>query len=586
MKYLLSSFLTWGKSKPAVVNRGSGSVKKINPNGNEKPAGQNVNKNRQPTRTLESSKRVIKPTSMPAIPERLEHSLVVDYTHKIVYVTDRLSGDALFLTWWRDLQLFDDVFQVKNVSLEDIDRLKRSGVGIEGKTTDIIQDNANSARRKAYDLLTWVVGIGGTDLHVTVRQNYTEIQTRLKGSIKLMEQIPVEEGRALCTVLYQGFDGQRPSAFSPSQFQSAQISGPDMTRLGLSSVRLERGFAFPLDHGGQFVSARLQKYDVNAETADYVKKAMETRNFPRFLSEPSRPDGLVDLTKTGLTLTQQNMLFRVSESANGIVLVTGPTGSGKTSLLNLLLRHIAQVYPEKRQITAEDPVEIPMEWAVQLPVSNSSSDKQTGDAFAQYLRIMLRMDPDIIFLGELRGAEAAMAAINAAMTGHLVFSTLHTPDPYMAIDRLERMDHVRLSREVTCDPKLIRALVAQRVIARLCPHCSLPLVENKKILEPWICEALETYGPTDNVRLKGPGCSHCGDGLAGRSAVAEVIVTDDEFMDNMITNRTAKARRAHRKRADADASMVTHAVMRALNGEFDPREIQSRIDVITPYGEE
>lgn len=557
---------------------------------NNRPSGSNRKnlppKTKKSIKTIESTRKPLIVREMPNVPERIEHSVVVDYIGKIVHVTKKVSGDPLFMTWWRNVQAFDTTYQIKIAPLEEIDRLKRSGVGLEGQKTEIFQDSINSARRKAYDLLTWAVGIGATDIHVNLRENYGEIFARVKGSIKMMEQLPKDEAAALCVVLYQGFDGVRPGVFSPSQFQSAQISGKDMTRIGLSSIRLERGFAFPVDQGGQFVSARLQKYDVNAQLTDYVAKVMEDRKFPRNLQDPKIPSGTVDLVSTGLSEKQQEMLLRVSESANGIILLTGPTGSGKTSLLSLLMKHIAQVYPGKRQVSAEDPVEIPMDWVVQLPVANSSSDKQTGDAFAQYLRIMLRMDPDLIFLGELRGPEAAMAAFNAALTGHLVFSTLHVPDPYMAIDRFELMDNVRLSRKVTCDPKLIRALVAQRVIPVLCPHCSIPFKDSKNALQPWLCEAIETYGDINGVHVRGPGCSVCGDGIKGRTAVAEVVVTDYTLMDSLIENRTAKARREHRARPDTDNSMVYNAIMRSLKGEIDPRTILKDIDKITPKGKE
>ncbi|MDF6814343.1 GspE family protein, partial [Escherichia coli] len=135
---------------------------------------------------------------------------------------------------------------------------------------------------------------------------------------------------------------------------------------------------------------------------------------------------------------------------------TGPTGSGKTTTGYELLRYKAQISPELRQTTREHPVEYPREWAVQL--------LSTGQNSSYLVERMLRMDPDIIDIGEIRTADEGVAAAQAAQTGHLVFGSLHVLDPFELIGRLHMLDHTRLSKELMCNHQIIAGFMGQRMV--------------------------------------------------------------------------------------------------------------------------
>lgn len=518
----------------------------------------------------------------PQPPTSLDETILIDHANKIVYVATKTFSNPLYMSWFKSIE-DKYLYRQEPCPIEKLAELRQKGIGFNA--ADHQEHVPKGARALAESLISKAVAIGATDLHIVVRENLTEICVRHKGSIKLMDRLTQAEGIALCRVLFT-FEGSQVSTYKAQECQSAQISGNVLLPFGLSSIRMERGPCFPVEKECGFVAARLQKYKVNAKPPKHILDMAPLVK----LTNPPPPQEKVDLIGTGLTERQQEMLERIMEFASGLVLITGPTGSGKTSLLNQMLRHVAQIYPGKRQVTAEDPVEIPMPWAIQMPIMNAQNEKATGDAFSGALRVMLRMDPDVIFLGELRGADSALAAINAAVTGHFVASTLHVFDPFLAIDRLEIMDNVRLNRKVTCDPKLIRAIIAQRIVTVLCQDCAVPM---RPITEPngntskWLCDAVETYGDTSNVKVRGIGCDKCGgDGVIGRTAVAEIVPTSSALMSDYIAHGTAVARKNHRLKPSSDKSMMGNAMERVLRGEIDPHSVCEFVDPIVPKGME
>ncbi|MEM6853387.1 MAG: GspE/PulE family protein [Planctomycetota bacterium] len=228
-----------------------------------------------------------------------------------------------------------------------------------------------------------------------------------------------------------------------------------------------------------------------------------------------RATALIGLDNLGMPEPQLSDFKKELESPHGIVLVTGPTGSGKSTTLYAALTHLFR--PELKILTIEDPVEYRLNGVNQIPVN-----PKRGLTFADGLRAILRQDPDVIMVGEIRDAETADIAIRSALTGHLVFSTLHTNDAVGAVARL--MD---MGIEPFLIASSLRGVMAQRLVRRLCQHCKQPAQPSEQIVRR-LGHRLEE-GATF---YEGGGCRECRNtGYAGRMGIFEVITVDDELRD-------------------------------------------------------
>ena len=250
----------------------------------------------------------------------------------------------------------------------------------------------------------------------------------------------------------------------------------------------------------------------------------------RLLRQNAALRGVAEL---GLGPRELNALRRVLQLPHGIVLVTGPTGSGKTSTLYTALQEINDA--ERKIITIEDPIEYQLRGINQIQVSEKS-----GLTFARGLRSILRHDPDVILIGEIRDAETAQIAVQASLTGHLVFSTLHTNDAPGAITRL-----VDMGIEPYLVASAIEAVLAQRLVRVLCPHC-------RAVDDSSTCRALRARlgVKPDAVVYRAVGCRECRQtGYHGRRAIFEWMDTNAEIRELILRSASTDAVRDAASRA-------------------------------------
>ncbi|WP_175954805.1 GspE/PulE family protein [Burkholderia sp. BCC0405] len=228
----------------------------------------------------------------------------------------------------------------------------------------------------------------------------------------------------------------------------------------------------------------------------------------------------LNLSMLGVDEPTRQVMRRLANQPHGMLLVTGPTGSGKTTTLYATLSEIKR--GEDKIITIEDPVEYQLDDILQIPVN-----EKKGLTFARGLRSILRHDPDRILVGEIRDRETAEIAIQAALTGHLVYTTVHANNVF---DVLSRFRHMQI------DPysfvTALNGVVAQRLIRLNCTHCAAPIAPDEALLRD---SRVTREQLADGTLMKGTGCANCrGNGYRGRCALAEVLVLDDPLREAIL----------------------------------------------------
>lgn len=270
---------------------------------------------------------------------------------------------------------------------------------------------------------------------------------------------------------------------------------------------------------------------------------------------------LVPLQKLGFAEHNNNLLKRLLKRPEGVIIVTGPTGSGKTTTLYSILNYINSM--EVNIMTLEDPVEY------QLPLIRQTSVKEGILDFGTGIKSLMRQDPDIIFVGEVRDEETALMAVRAALTGHQVFTTLHTNDALGAIPRLSDIGvpgHL-LAASLICS-------MAQRLARRLCDHCKKKRVATAE--EARIMGFSPDHAPVVHDPV---GCIECKNkGYKGRTAIIEILRIDDGMRELIATDATRNAMLEYALE-NGFVTMVEDGIDKVLNGEIDIGELISTVDM-------
>ena len=265
---------------------------------------------------------------------------------------------------------------------------------------------------------------------------------------------------------------------------------------------------------------------------------------------------LVKLEDAGMDSMSYQKLLKGLQAPYGIILVTGPTGSGKTTTLYGALNELRNI--EDKVITVEDPVEYRMNLIQQVQVN-----AKVGLSFADALRSILRQDPDKIMIGEIRDQETLEIAIKAALTGHLVISTLHTNDAISAIPRMVDMgiQHYLISGALV-------AIQAQRLVRKICLKCKV-----EEQLPPSLLEEIKDYIPENAKFYTGSGCKECNEsGFMGREMICEVLNITEE-LSSLIAKGVSKELLAEQAVKEGFVNLFTNGIQKALDGVTSIKEI-------------
>ena len=377
---------------------------------------------------------------------------------------------------------------------EIIDALALYSISTKEAFENIISKSEKTAEPPIQELVSTIIDHGyknkASDIHIEPFEKKSVIRLRIDGILHDIVELPKNLHNQVVTRIKVMADLQTDEHLNP---QDGKITfDTDMEELDL------RVSIAPITEGEKVVM--------------------------RLLSERSRQFSLHDL---GFSDKDFEKVKQAYEQPHGMILVTGPTGSGKTTTLYSIIKIL-----NRRDVnitTIEDPVEYDIEGINQI-----QTNQQTGLTFARGLRSLVRQDPDIILVGEIRDEETAGIAINSAMTGHLVLSTLHTNDAATAIPRF--MD---LGIEPFLIASTINIIVAQRLVRKICTNCKVSkLVKVKDLQEDF----QKNFPEKDEVRLyHGEGCEIChGSGYQGRIGIFEVLIMNDQIRDAITDKENAE----------------------------------------------
>jgi general secretion pathway protein E/type IV pilus assembly protein PilB len=378
--------------------------------------------------------------------------------------------------------------------------------------------------RMVYGLILEAHRLRASDIHIEPLEKRLRLRYRIDGNMQEMRD-------------------------PPKRLQSSIISRIKiMSNISIAEKRL------PLD-------GRITLATVDGPTLDLRVSTVPTIHgesvVMRILDKKNLMLGLPEL---GFFADDQLILERVINYADGIFLVTGPTGSGKSTTLYACLNMINK--PDRKLITVEDPVEYQLAGVNQVAVNTD-----IGMTFAAALRAMLRQAPNIIMVGEIRDVETASIAINASLTGHLVFSSLHTNDAPSAITRL-----VDMGVKPFLVSSSIRAVLAQRLIRKICPDCKQPYTPTDLELRAL---NLSTSNLAEARFSKGHGCDRCrGTGYRGRAGIFEIFVVDDE-MRHLINEGVPVSKIRQRARDLGMRTLREDGIRKVVSGMTTPEEVIS-----------
>ncbi|AIE87564.1 Type IV fimbrial assembly, ATPase PilB [Fimbriimonas ginsengisoli Gsoil 348] len=362
---------------------------------------------------------------------------------------------------------------------------------------------------------------GASDIHIEPYEREVKIRYRIDGMLHDMMRPPKRMHAALISRL--------------------KILG----ELNIAERRLPQDGRIKITVGARQIDIRLS----------IVPAVFGERAVMRLLDKGTALLGLEELGMGADVLTKFRKIISLP---HGIVLATGPTGSGKSTSLYASLQEIWS--PATNILTIEDPVEYQVPGISQIQVRPN-----IGLTFASGLRSFLRQDPDVIMVGEIRDHETAEIAIHASLTGHLVFSTLHTNDAAGAVTRLLDMG---------VEPYLVASslvgVVAQRLVRRVCSNCSEPAAHKPDLLA---AIGLTGHEPNANFR-RGRGCEKCqGTGYKGRQGLYELLVVDETIKRMTIDRASSSAMKAHAIETQEMRTLLGDGRLMVLNGKTTPEEV-------------
>lgn len=552
-----------------------------------------------------------------AIPSKLKANVVFD--KNLLFVTKDYLFDSQFLSFQSMLKKTGKLKETKTVSFEELLKIQKEFVDITNQRKRFRETTKGDAIKLFNDALK----LKASDIHIRVGKGIANILIRVNGGLQEFGQMHQKQAESLCATIYQSMSdpGASDAIYQPNEYQDARISGSEMLPAGLHGIRV---------HSGPHVDGVLMVLRLLYADNDF---------FERRKAQGKRTDIYARLAFLGYSKEQIKLIYFMFSRPTGINIIAGPTGSGKSTTLMHIMEAIAEERPDKHLLSVEDPPEYPIKGCVQRPVTNATTEKERKEAFAKTMRAAMRSDPDVMMVGEVRDHSTARTAIEAAMTGHQVLTTLHANSAFNIINRMIDLlasQEVRDPINVLSDTTILTGLMFQRLVKQLCPACKIDLIDYNETLYKQMslefCEdcrkVLEDKKPEDsllnpiylnlgdhlcpdcksklnkmdiyplsvierlyrifdmtdgssNIAIKGPGCKKCSyTGIAGRTVVAEVVCPDPDMLKTLKGNGVDAARRYWIEK-QGGKPIIDHVIEKVRIGEVDPRMAEDIVGPIT-----
>jgi len=440
----------------------------------------------------------------------------------------------------------------------------------------------NQVRRKIVEMLAAARERGANDIHIEACDGRAKVEFRIDGQLRVWETWTQKEGEQLLSAVWSHASTQSGATANWLEPQAAMVapgSGPDTITLpeGVHGLRCQW---MPLADGGRYLNMRMHYETLHVVGADGF--------------EP-------DVDSIGYTPEQTALISRLRFIPGGMRIVAGPTNQGKTTTLRLMLnRRMSETQNMLNCLLIEDPPEGGVHGARQLGISAAAKADQREKTFLEIMRSALRLDPDILMLGEVRDLTTATFLFRLSLTGSQVYSTIHV---YSALAIPQRLRDLGMEPYLVYDPNLVRGLISQRLCRTVCPHCRIPLRDQAK-KDPAAAAMLrrvragitlmqgarKTGEFTDYTKmaLQAPdlsevytanseGCPHCFRGRTGRTATGEVIEANMKLMTLLSENKLEEARQYWLSpNGMAGLSMIWHGMDKIRSGTCSVEDVETQ----------
>lgn len=488
-------------------------------------------------------------------------SLTETQKRKVAFFSNGVVLHTGDFRWSAEYKALERKAQIKNIRVEkfvEVSNPELEEIYVEDNKseTSAVPELELERQVELRELIERAAKEGASDIVIRIVRGHTEIRTRVYGRMKDTDSKTEISGAALILATFAVASDQGTSSSIMSFMQGALTPKSKLLPPRVEMIRLQYS---PTSEGRGALVMRLK----------YVAPANE-----------------VEINHLGYNAQQISDISTMRKRTNGLYILAGKVSSGKsTTLQRVLNKMFIDKHREISMYAIEEPVELDLPGAIQVPAKKNPDGT---DGFEGAMKASLRSDPNIIVLGEIRSRDLAYLAIQAVMTGHALWSTVHAGT---ALGILDRLTDLGVEGWKLADPTIIRGLVYQRLTGTLCPHCRVSMVEavKKGSLDRDLALRAQKLFQISAYKLfaRGDGCQHCKLGLSGRTVVAETILTDPKMLE-FYAKGDRLAMRKYWLDDPEDGGLggvpvLHHALSKVGAGICDLNEVEEEVDLLSVY---